>query len=274
MVGGYRAAAGSVNVEAWNRARGGRFRPPALCKRAGAGPYPRSRTFGPVPAATTVQSALPAHDATHDVDEASQPWTLDLERALCEALARGDRAAFRALYRHFAPIVLRSVLLPMVRRLSIAEELLAETFLRVYQHRERFRWQPRGIFPWIARIARNLAIDHLRKMARFRGLPEGFERYLPDPSEWTADRLVVRDEFADLVRDRVARVLAQLHPRYRRVIELRIVEGRSRAEAARALGVSVPTLDVVLSRACRSFREKYRRLYVPEGTSPWEEGEP
>ncbi len=208
------------------------------------------------------------------MDDPSAPWTLERERALAERLVEGDPAAFRALYEHFAPLVLRSVLMPMVRRPQVAEDLLAETFLRVFEHRRRFRWQRRGMFPWIARIARNLAIDHLRRARRGRPLPEGFERFLPDPSEWTAERLLVRDEFASLVRERIETVLGRIHPRYRRVIELRILEGRSRAEAARILGVTVPTLDVVLSRACKSFRTVYVDLYVPEGHRPWEEGEP
>ncbi|RMH00270.1 MAG: RNA polymerase sigma factor [Deltaproteobacteria bacterium] len=227
-----------------------------------------------MPTASTVQSALIAQAPSNPVESPSPAWTLDRERRLADRLKRGDAAAFRELYEHFAPIVLRSVLMPMVRNPQVAEDLLAETFTRVFEHRARFSWHARGMFPWIARIARNLAVDHLRKDRRRRALPEDFDRYLPDPAEWTADRLLVRDEFADLVRVRIERVLGELHPRYRRVIELRILEGRSRAEAAEVLGVSVPTLDVVLSRACKSFRTKYRDLFVPEGGSPWEEGEP
>jgi RNA polymerase sigma-70 factor (ECF subfamily) len=58
--------------------------------------------------------------------------------------------------------------------------------------------------------------------------------------------------------------MASLSPRYREVITLRLVEQRSRAEAAAVLGLTVNTLDVLLCRACKAFRKHWHARYGEE----------
>ena len=56
-------------------------------------------------------------------------------------------------------------------------------------------------------------------------------------------------------------LLGRINPRYADVIRLRVLEERSREEAARTLGVSVATFDVVLHRAMAALRKA-----LPEGS--------
>ena len=56
-------------------------------------------------------------------------------------------------------------------------------------------------------------------------------------------------------------ILAELNPRYRRAIELRFLQGLSRADCAQALQTSEATVDVVILRAVRSFRVKWMASY-------------
>ncbi len=81
--------------------------------------------------------------------------------ALLDATSRGDRAAFRALYEATAP-KLFGIVIRITRNRSTAEEVLQETFIKIWQNAERFTpdaGQPMG---WLAAIARNRAIDRLR----------------------------------------------------------------------------------------------------------------
>ena len=57
--------------------------------------------------------------------------------------------------------------------------------------------------------------------------------------------------------ERIAQTMAKINPRYRRAIEMRLVEERSREECADALEVSVGTFDVLLFRAVRAFRKSF-----------------
>jgi RNA polymerase sigma-70 factor (ECF subfamily) len=88
------------------------------------------------------------------------------DEALVVRYERGDVGAFATLVRrHQTPVY--HFLLRQVRSPAVAEELLQETFLRVvegvgaYQHQARFA-------TWLYTIARNLGIDHLRKMTHRR----------------------------------------------------------------------------------------------------------
>ena len=79
--------------------------------------------------------------------------------SLFSALRTGDREAFRALYEALSPPVY-TVLLRLVGDRQSAEDLLQETFLRLYR-------QPPGPEvarprAWVFQVARNLAVDHLR----------------------------------------------------------------------------------------------------------------
>jgi RNA polymerase sigma factor (sigma-70 family) len=58
-----------------------------------------------------------------------------------------------------------------------------------------------------------------------------------------------------VARARVDRVLGRINPRYARAIRLRVLEERSREQAAAELEVSVSTFDVVLHRAMAALRK-------------------
>jgi DNA-directed RNA polymerase specialized sigma24 family protein len=60
------------------------------------------------------------------------------------------------------------------------------------------------------------------------------------------------------LRAAVAAVLAAIHPRYRRALELRFFEERPREECAAVLEVKPATFDVLLLRALRAFRGKWQ----------------
>ncbi len=75
----------------------------------------------------------------------------------------GDRAAFAILVRrHKAPIY--NFVLRMVRSSSSAEDLTQDTFVKVVQSSGEFKHEAR-FYTWLYAIARNLCIDHLRKMS-------------------------------------------------------------------------------------------------------------
>jgi RNA polymerase sigma-70 factor (ECF subfamily) len=215
--------------------------------------------------ATVVSAAPPRVHSERIVDEE--------ERALVERAQEGDQRAVRALYMLHADTVFRCAIMPLVRDRNLAEDLLADTFVRAIENLQRFRWQGKGLLPWLIRIGKNLTLDHLRKLGRTTAWPDGFEQHLPDLSDSNAESLLGRAELSDVLRERIEACLVELNPRYRRVLELRMIEKQPRHEAAAQLDINVGTLDVLLFRACKSFRKVYLRLYAstqegPEFPSP------
>ena len=183
------------------------------------------------------------------------------ERALVERAQAGDQRAFRELYMLHSRSVFRCAIMPLVRDRDLAEDLLSETFVRALRNISKFQWRERGLLPWLIRIAKNLCLDHLRKAGRQSAWPEGFEQQLPDLSDSNAETLLGRSELADILAHRIETCMSALNPRYRRVLQLRMIDKRSRQDAAQIMDVTIGTLDVLLFRACKSFRKVYAERY-------------
>lgn len=76
----------------------------------------------------------------------------------------GDTSALTDLYEHYKSDVYR-YLYYRVGRPQVAEDLTTEVFIRVIEHLPRYRPHRVPFRAWLFRIARNLAIDHIRKLA-------------------------------------------------------------------------------------------------------------
>jgi RNA polymerase sigma-70 factor (ECF subfamily) len=111
------------------------------------------------------------------------------------------------------------------------------------------------LLPWLIRIGKNLCLDHLRRAGRTTAWPEGFEQHLPDTSDIDAENLLGRSQLSDLLRERISECMTELNPRYRRVLELRMIDKLPRDRAAAMMDVTIGTLDVLLFRACKAFRK-------------------
>lgn len=177
------------------------------------------------------------------------------ERAVIERAARGDRRAFEKIYRAYAPILYGYVLVPMLGDHDDAHDCLRNTFLSAHKHLANFNWQPSGIYPWLKTMAKNKARDLLRASGRRQRLRGAFGEYLEDASDTVAHNPAEEELQRAGLRARIDRVLDTLNPRYAAVLRMRLLEDRDRSACADALGVKVGTLDVLLYRACKSFRK-------------------
>jgi RNA polymerase sigma-70 factor (ECF subfamily) len=141
----------------------------------------------------------------------------------------------------------------IVRRPDVADDVAQEAFLRGYQAIGRFE-NGRPFGPWIARIAANLALNHLRSpRAREQELPEG---HLETPSSEPGPLDGLLDREAGSVLDGA---LQALPAEQRAVFVLRVFEELSYQEIADALEISAGTVMSRLSRA----REKLRTALLP-----------
>ncbi len=173
-----------------------------------------------------------------------------------ERARSGDPSAFGELYDTYAPLLYRRVLLPRLANEQAAEDALSETFRTAMERLDRFELRKVSIYPWLARIAHNKAMDMHRARAvtgrRLNDL-QGMLSPLLVPQD-AADELLELVTEASEIKSLVRRTLEALNPRYRRAIELRFFEERTREDCARSLNVKLGTFDVVLLRALRAFR--------------------
>ncbi len=163
------------------------------------------------------------------------------------ALRAGDERAFETLFERWAGALLR-YLERMVKSRAQAEELMQETFLRVYRARERYEARAR-FSTWLFTIATRIALNELRRPGH-RSLDAE-----PADAEYTVvDRAASQpavDEVVDARRRgaQVERALRALPERQRAALWLASVEGLPYAEIAEALEVSVASVKSLVHRA-------------------------
>jgi RNA polymerase sigma-70 factor (ECF subfamily) len=187
------------------------------------------------------------------VDDSAE---LDAERALVERAQTGDREALGALLHKHGPRLYRSVLLPRLGSVAAAEEALSRTYVKVLERFDQFSWQAVGVYPWLRVVALRVALDLLR--ARKRELlfePEDVERELDRAEREAREADALERHDLSYARERVRLLLGRINPRYADAIRLRVLDERTREEAAHSLGVSVATFDVVLHRAMAALRK-------------------
>jgi RNA polymerase sigma-70 factor, ECF subfamily len=154
--------------------------------------------------------------------------------------------AFEQLYRSSRDDVYAYVA-SLLRDRAAAEEVTAAAFERAYRKRRRFdrrRGEPRA---WLFGIARNAALDELRRRGRHAELaadPEDLATAaVGESAEQSARRLAV------------AAALAALEPRERELIALKFFAGLANAEIAAVLGLSESNAGTRLHRAVNKLRE-------------------
>lgn len=153
----------------------------------------------------------------------------DSDAELLDRFRAGDGAAFERLVERHQRAVL-AVALRLAGDADVAEDLAQRAFLRALGGADRFRGET-GFRSWVLGIAVNLARNHLRDTARFTPLGPGADREAeePDPGE----RLDEENR-----RARLRAAVAELPPRQREVILLRLDGELPFAEVARSLGIT------------------------------------
>lgn len=152
--------------------------------------------------------------------------------------------------RYQTPLV--QFLYGMVGNLEQAEDLVQDTLLKAYEAMEHRRPGQQFSAGWLYRIARNTALDALRRKRLIAWLPIDLVEVL----------LPARGDFAGRVAERelVQQVLTCLPARYRACLLLRTVAGLSNGEIAESMGITTRNVNTLLFRARERFRLVYAQL--------------
>ena len=170
-------------------------------------------------------------------------------RDLVDRAQKGDRGALEELYLiHFDRIY--SYLHVSVGNRHDAEDLTTQTFLKMLEAINKFRWQSAPFSAWLFRIAHNLAMDHFRANKRWQP-----EEEVPEPeadestsAEAGAFESIGRKSMLDLIED--------LSPEQQQVLTLKFVFNFANAEAATILGKTEGAVKSLQHRALVTLHKK------------------
>lgn len=170
-----------------------------------------------------------------------------LSRLLSDVAGR-DRRALQVLYDLTAP-KLFGVILRIQRDRSLAEDVLQDVYLKIWQSAGSYVPGAGRPLPWLCAIARNRAIDTVRRRGELQG------PIREDGEDWV-DRLVDQrdEEGAFLGRDALATCLGRLDATQRDCVVLAYCEGFSREELAQRFDRPVNTIKTWLHRALAALK--------------------
>jgi RNA polymerase sigma-70 factor (ECF subfamily) len=189
------------------------------------------------------------------------------DQDLIERVLERDGRALEMLFERYGEMIRRH-LARMAGDSAVAQDLLQETFLRVWTRAAQ--WDGRGSFKaWLYRIATNLALNHLRSMRRRKEQP------LEIAGEWDSDA----DEYvspawaidAGAPEPEDVLEMAERHERYRRLVDRLPEEKRevlhlvhevemSLQDAADELGIPEGTVKSRLYYAKQRLAQEWRDL--------------
>ena len=183
--------------------------------------------------------------------------------AAADALPRGEAAFAAQAERHRRELHVHCY--RMLGSFDGAEDLVQETFLRAWRHRETFAGD--GFRAWLYRIATNACLDELRRSKRRVATLHSFmdvpwlqpypDRLLDEievaPRDDEPDAVVVARETIELA---YIAIIQALPPRQRAIVVLRDVLDWSAKDTAAALDMSVAAANSALQRARATIREQ------------------
>jgi RNA polymerase sigma-70 factor (ECF subfamily) len=168
---------------------------------------------------------------------------------LLGAVAKGDKAAFERLYGA-TRAKLYGVLLRILGRPELAEEVMQETYLKVWKMADKFDPALASPITWMVAIARNRAIDIVRKRSE---VSIEDEKDAQNVAADTPAPLARRDMTEELKR--LLACLGKLDPEKQRIVLLAYYSGWSREQLATKLDIPVNTIKTWLRRSLLEIRE-------------------
>jgi RNA polymerase sigma-70 factor, ECF subfamily len=168
---------------------------------------------------------------------------------LLSAVANGDQAAFERLYAA-TRAKLYGVVLRILRRADLADEVMQDAYLKIWRSAGEFDARVASPMTWMVAIARNRAIDLVRKKAELsiEDEPATLEVAGDDPDP------LARRELTDELR-RLLACLGGLDEDRRRIVLLAYYNGWSREQLALKFDKPVNTIKTWLRRALIELRE-------------------
>ena len=171
------------------------------------------------------------------------------ELKVIELLQQNDKQAIEWLYDHYGA-ALYGIVLKIVQSEEVAEDLLQETFVKVWKNGHKYEASKGTLFTWMLNIARNTAIDKQRSA--------GFRKqqmiHSLDPSVYNKEET---NKSFDPNTMGLRKWVGNLDEKYRQVIDLVYFQGFTQKEVEEHLGIPLGTVKSRLRIGLRELRNVF-----------------
>jgi len=170
-----------------------------------------------------------------------------LEKHIVELLQERNEKAISLLYEHYGD-TLYGVAHKVLRNEALAQDVLQESFVKIWKKSDTYDSSKAKLFTWLFRITRNTAIDKLRSVNT--KTDKEIQMDVSDVYNIGVDS--IKPEFMD-VRDN----LAKIEEKYQIVLDALFFQGMTQQEASDELDIPLGTIKSRLKIGLRELRKIY-----------------
>lgn len=173
------------------------------------------------------------------------------EEELIRGLQNQDQTTFSYLYDNYAG-ALNGVIFKMVDDMQLAEDILQEAFLKIWNNFKQYDSNKGRLFTWMVNITRNLTIDTLRskgykkqqKISQNENSVSGYRDTSLSPDRY--DSMGLRKQ------------ISTLKPDYKIIIDLAYFNGYTQDEISKEMGIPLGTVKTRMRSAIMELRKIIR----------------
>ena len=170
-----------------------------------------------------------------------------IEKVIVHLLQNGDKKAISLLYKNYAD-ALYGVIRKVILDEDLAQDVLQETFVKIWRYAKKYDANKAKLFTWLYRIAYNTAIDKVRSLKNKKNNEVQMESstvYKITSNELNQDVLDIKKH------------LSSLDEKYQIVINALFFEGMTQQEASEELNIPLGTIKSRLKIGLRELKKIY-----------------
>ena len=164
-----------------------------------------------------------------------------------QKLQNGDKAAFELLYKNYSA-ALYGVVFRILQKEDSAADVMQEAFVKIWKNINKYEQKKGTLYTWMLNIARNTAIDKLRKIKREGHVEiQTFEEFVGNSNVYKTSMKI--DGIG------VKEVVDQLDPDQKTIIDYLYFGGYTQQEVADKLGIPLGTVKTRARAALKVLRK-------------------
>ena len=184
------------------------------------------------------------------------------QKLLAQKLHKGDENTFISLFKEYY-VSLCAYSRRYVGRKDIAEEIVSETFFKVWENRKKLEVHS-SIKAYLFQAVANNSLLHLRKLNKEEKLEDYFSGTENENIGFTevSENVTEQSLLVQELNARIEDAINQLPPQQQTAFRLKRFEGKKNKEIAVEMGIAVKTVEMHLSKAMLSMRNNLK-YYLP-----------
>jgi len=189
-------------------------------------------------------------------------FTPNLPSDIVKGLLIGDEETYIFLFREYY-VSLCAYSRRYVGRKDIAEEIVSDTFLKMWENRRQLKINT-SVKAYLFHAVCNNSLNYLRKLKTENNI-EGYFRETSSENlsfEVPAEEIEEQSLIMENISQRIEEAVSQLPEQQQRAFRLKRLEGKKTKEVAEIMGLSVKTIEMHLSKATLHLRQNLKD-YLP-----------